>query len=209
MPIAGRRAGTPAERSRFAARIHQGRDRLRRRRIGRRLRGRRPRRRGVRAGRRHGDAARDAERQRPRPAGRRAAERDADPHAALQARPHRHQARLRSCRVRQLHGDARRCGELFLLDADPQRARSQDRHHRRHRRTERRAAPGAEGHGRRSSVRNAVSARPGQVVSAVALLKHNPKPTVEEARLGMSGNLCRCGAYDHYLKAVMRAAREA
>ena len=50
---------------------------------------------------------------------------------------------------------------------------------------------------------------PGQVVSAVALLKHNPKPTVEEARIAMSGNLCRCGAYDHYLKAVMRAAREA
>ena len=49
----------------------------------------------------------------------------------------------------------------------------------------------------------------GQVVSAVALLKRNPKPTVEEARIGMSGNLCRCGAYDHYLKAVMRAAREA
>src|SRR5579864_1388562 len=49
----------------------------------------------------------------------------------------------------------------------------------------------------------------GQVVSAVALLKRNPKPTVEEARIGMSGNLCRCGAYDHYLKAVMRASREA
>jgi len=49
----------------------------------------------------------------------------------------------------------------------------------------------------------------GQVVSAVALLKRDPKPTVEEARIGMSGNLCRCGAYDHYLKAVMRAAREA
>ena len=49
----------------------------------------------------------------------------------------------------------------------------------------------------------------GQVMSAVALLKHNPKPTVEEARIAMSGNLCRCGAYDHYLKAVMRAAREA
>ena len=49
----------------------------------------------------------------------------------------------------------------------------------------------------------------GQVVSAVALLKHNPKPTVEEARIAMSGNLCRCGAYDHYLNAVMRAAREA
>ena len=50
---------------------------------------------------------------------------------------------------------------------------------------------------------------PGQVISAVALLKHNPKPTVDEARRGMSGNLCRCGAYDHYLKAVMTASREA
>jgi aerobic-type carbon monoxide dehydrogenase small subunit (CoxS/CutS family) len=50
---------------------------------------------------------------------------------------------------------------------------------------------------------------PGQVVSAVALLKYNPKPTVDEARRAMSGNLCRCGAYDHYLKAVMRASKEA
>ena len=41
----------------------------------------------------------------------------------------------------------------------------------------------------------------GQVVAAVALLKHNPHPTLDEARRGMSGNLCRCGAYDHYLKA--------
>jgi aerobic-type carbon monoxide dehydrogenase small subunit (CoxS/CutS family) len=50
---------------------------------------------------------------------------------------------------------------------------------------------------------------PGQVVSAVALLKYNPKPTVDEARRAMSGNICRCGAYDHYLKAVMRASKEA
>lgn len=50
---------------------------------------------------------------------------------------------------------------------------------------------------------------PGQVVSAVALLKANPKPTVDEARHAMSGNLCRCGAYDHYLRGVMRAAGEA
>ena len=49
----------------------------------------------------------------------------------------------------------------------------------------------------------------GQVVAAVALLKANPTPTVDEARRGMSGNLCRCGAYDHYLKAVMTASREA
>jgi aerobic-type carbon monoxide dehydrogenase small subunit (CoxS/CutS family) len=47
---------------------------------------------------------------------------------------------------------------------------------------------------------------PGQVMSAVALLKTNAKPTRDEARVAMSGNLCRCGAYDNYLNAVMRAA---
>ena len=46
---------------------------------------------------------------------------------------------------------------------------------------------------------------PGQVVSAVALLKRNPKPTREEARHALSGNLCRCAAYDSYLNGVMRA----
>ena len=50
---------------------------------------------------------------------------------------------------------------------------------------------------------------PGQVMTAVAFLSKNPKPTVDQTRIAMSGNLCRCGAYDHYLKAVMRAAREA
>jgi aerobic-type carbon monoxide dehydrogenase small subunit (CoxS/CutS family) len=48
---------------------------------------------------------------------------------------------------------------------------------------------------------------PGQVMSAVALLKVNPKPTREEVRQAMCGNLCRCGAYDHYTNAVMRAAQ--
>lgn len=49
---------------------------------------------------------------------------------------------------------------------------------------------------------------PGQVMSAVGLLKVSPSPTREEARLAMSGNLCRCGAYDNYLNSVMRAAGE-
>jgi aerobic-type carbon monoxide dehydrogenase small subunit (CoxS/CutS family) len=48
---------------------------------------------------------------------------------------------------------------------------------------------------------------PGQVMSAVALLQMHPNPTREEARLALSGNLCRCGAYDNYLNSVMRAAR--
>ena len=50
---------------------------------------------------------------------------------------------------------------------------------------------------------------PGQIMSTVALLKRNPSPTREEARQALSGNLCRCGAYDHYLNGVMRAAQEA
>ena len=47
---------------------------------------------------------------------------------------------------------------------------------------------------------------PGQLMATVALLKENPLPTREEARHALSGNLCRCGAYDHYLNAVMRAS---
>lgn len=47
---------------------------------------------------------------------------------------------------------------------------------------------------------------PGQVMAAVALLEENPTPTREEVRQGMAGNLCRCGAYDHYLNGVMRAS---
>lgn len=49
---------------------------------------------------------------------------------------------------------------------------------------------------------------PGQILSAVALLKVKPKPTADEVRRALSGNLCRCGAYDHYLKGVMRASAE-
>ena len=47
---------------------------------------------------------------------------------------------------------------------------------------------------------------PGQVMAAEALLGTNPSPTVEEIRQGMSGNLCRCGAYAHIFKAVEKAA---
>lgn len=50
---------------------------------------------------------------------------------------------------------------------------------------------------------------PGQVMSAVGLLRANPSPTREEARQALAGNICRCGAYDTYLNGVMRAARQA
>ena len=47
---------------------------------------------------------------------------------------------------------------------------------------------------------------PGQVMAATALLRANPSPTREQARQALAGNLCRCGAYDHYLNGTMRTA---
>jgi isoquinoline 1-oxidoreductase alpha subunit len=48
----------------------------------------------------------------------------------------------------------------------------------------------------------------GQIMSAVALLKSNPKPTDTDIDAAMSGNLCRCGTYDRIRKAIHRAAEE-
>ncbi len=48
---------------------------------------------------------------------------------------------------------------------------------------------------------------PGQIMSAVGLLRANPNPSREEARQGLAGNICRCGSYDSYLNGVMRAAQ--
>jgi len=47
----------------------------------------------------------------------------------------------------------------------------------------------------------------GQLMSAAALLRSNPAPSDQEIDLAMSGNICRCGAYDRIRKAIHRAAR--
>jgi len=47
---------------------------------------------------------------------------------------------------------------------------------------------------------------PGQVLAAVALLEQEPNPTEDEIRLAMSGNLCRCGAYQGIVAAVRSVA---
>jgi xanthine dehydrogenase YagT iron-sulfur-binding subunit len=49
---------------------------------------------------------------------------------------------------------------------------------------------------------------PGQVMSAVALLEHNPHPTRAQIQHEMAGNLCRCGAYPNILRAVVAAAEK-
>jgi xanthine dehydrogenase YagT iron-sulfur-binding subunit len=44
---------------------------------------------------------------------------------------------------------------------------------------------------------------PGFVLSAVTLLEKNPKPTVEQARAALDGNICRCGTYPRVVEAVL------
>ena len=46
----------------------------------------------------------------------------------------------------------------------------------------------------------------GMVVAARALLQQNPKPTENQVREALAGNLCRCGSHARVIRAVLRAA---
>ncbi len=47
---------------------------------------------------------------------------------------------------------------------------------------------------------------PGMIMRSADLLAHNPNPTEDEIRWGISGNLCRCTGYNNIVKAVQYAA---
>ena len=47
---------------------------------------------------------------------------------------------------------------------------------------------------------------PGMIMAAKALLDRNPKPTAEEIRQALSGNLCRCTGYERSERAVRMAS---
>jgi nicotinate dehydrogenase subunit A len=46
----------------------------------------------------------------------------------------------------------------------------------------------------------------GILVRAAALLAANPDPSEQEVRVALDGNLCRCGAHNRIVRAVLRAA---
>ncbi len=48
----------------------------------------------------------------------------------------------------------------------------------------------------------------GVIMRAQALLNTTPKPTEQEVRIALDGNLCRCGVQNRIVRAVMRASRE-
>jgi len=47
----------------------------------------------------------------------------------------------------------------------------------------------------------------GQLMSAKALLNANPRPTEDDVRAAMTGNICRCSNYNRYVESVMAAAK--
>ncbi|MCB9641022.1 MAG: (2Fe-2S)-binding protein [Myxococcales bacterium] len=50
--------------------------------------------------------------------------------------------------------------------------------------------------------------QPGQIMNAAGLLKSNPKPTTEQIREHMAGNLCRCGTYPRIEKAIKHVIQQ-
>jgi nicotinate dehydrogenase subunit A len=48
---------------------------------------------------------------------------------------------------------------------------------------------------------------PGMIMLAKALLDRNQQPSEAEVRLGLAGNLCRCGTHNRIVRAVLRAAQ--
>jgi len=49
---------------------------------------------------------------------------------------------------------------------------------------------------------------PGFIISAKALLNENPNPTDEEILEGVSGNICRCGAYPRIYNAIKKVVKK-
>ena len=48
---------------------------------------------------------------------------------------------------------------------------------------------------------------PGMVLAAVSLLERTPEPSLEDVRMALAGNLCRCTGYMRIFEAVLQACR--
>ena len=47
----------------------------------------------------------------------------------------------------------------------------------------------------------------GMIMSAKELLDRNPRPSEQDVRAALAGNLCRCGTHNRIIRAVLRAAQ--
>jgi carbon-monoxide dehydrogenase small subunit len=48
---------------------------------------------------------------------------------------------------------------------------------------------------------------PGMLMAATALLRRNPRPSLEEIKIGLDGNLCRCTGYTGIFDAIQACAQ--
>ena len=48
---------------------------------------------------------------------------------------------------------------------------------------------------------------PGFILTALSYLKENPKPSIEEIKEAVAGNLCRCTGYQNIVKAIFEASK--
>ena len=118
---------------------------------------------------------------------------------------HRHPRRVRARRLRRLHGAGRRRAGALLPDArrEGRRATRSRRSRARRRRTtctrcSRRSAS--------ATACSAASARRASSPLSPRYIEDNPRPTEDEAREAISGNLCRCTGYQNIVASVLRAA---
>ncbi|MDY6821453.1 MAG: (2Fe-2S)-binding protein [Deferribacterota bacterium] len=49
--------------------------------------------------------------------------------------------------------------------------------------------------------------QPGQILQAISFLRENPKPTIDQIKKAMSGNLCRCGTYPKIINTIYNVSR--
>ena len=120
--------------------------------------------------------------------------------------PHRPAYRLRHQPLRRLHRRSRRqVGEVLHRLRRAGRRRRQSSPSRASPRPTARCTPLQEGfremHGLQCGF-----CTPGMITRAYRLLQENPKPTEDEIRAGISGNLCRCTGYQNIVKAIQYAA---
>ena len=114
--------------------------------------------------------------------------------------------RLRARAMRRLHGADRRQGDALLRHADRPRSR----------RSEITTLEGLGTLDKPHALQRAFIEEQaaqcgycinGMIMSAKELLDRNPRPSEQDVRAALAGNLCRCGTHNRIVRAVLRAAQ--
>jgi len=111
---------------------------------------------------------------------------------------------LRPRAMRRMHGADGWQRNTRVHDAGEPRGWTHDHDHRRSRHSARAASSADRVHRRAGRAVRLLHERHDH--DGAAFLSRTPKPTMEQAKQGLAGNLCRCGTHTRILRAVVRAA---